>query len=61
MPITQEFIGTSMIISLGALVFAIIFQAVVLYLNWKQAKVNTQMKELISIMEDIKKLLEKKK
>ena len=61
MAITPDFIETSLIISLGALIFAIVFQAIVLYLNYKQAKVNTQMKELIKIAKDIKKLLGKRR
>ena len=58
--LTPELAGNSLIVLVFTYVVLIAFSIYQLYLNIRQAKVASQMKELIEIMKDIKKLLEEK-
>ncbi|MBN1502322.1 hypothetical protein JW930_02155 [Candidatus Woesearchaeota archaeon] len=68
MELTTDFIGGSFIFALVGYFIALLFQLYMMYLNWKQSKVNNQMDELIreigkltDEVKDIRKLIEKKK
>jgi len=58
--LTPELVGNSLIVLVITYAVLIAFSIYQLYLNIRQAKVANQMKELIEIMKDIKKLLEEK-
>ncbi len=58
--LTPELVGNSLIVLVITYAIMIAFAIYQLYLNIRQAKVANQMKELIEIMKDIKKLLEEK-
>lgn len=58
--LTPELAGNSLIVLVFTYVVLIAFSIYQLYLNIRQAKVASQMKELIEIMKDIKLLLEEK-
>lgn len=65
--ITPDFVGNSFVIVLISYIIAFAFQLFMMYLNWKQSKVQNQMKDLIKEVEkitdevkDIRKILEKK-
>lgn len=55
--ITPSFASKSLIIVLISYVLAFGFQIFMMYLNWKQSRVNNQMKELIKEVKEIKELL----
>ena len=63
--LTPELAGTSIIASFFLLAIAFVFNAIMLWLNWKQAKVKDIMPKLIGevkgIREDLKKYMEMKK
>lgn len=61
MEITPDLVGNSLVVMVIVYFVAFAFQIYVLYLNWKQAKVNNQMEELVSEVKEIRKLLETKK
>lgn len=58
--LTPELLSGSIIIMVIIYVIAFAFQIYVLYLNWKQSKVNNQMKELIAEVKAIHKILDAK-
>lgn len=59
MAITPEIIQGSLVLMVIIYVLAFAFQVYVLYLNWKQSKVNDQMTELLSEVKAIRKQLDK--
>ncbi|MBN1175353.1 hypothetical protein JXA48_01795 [Candidatus Woesearchaeota archaeon] len=59
MALTPELIQGSFVLMVIIYVVAFAFQIYVLYLNWKQSKVNDQMAELISEVKAIRKELNK--
>ncbi len=59
--LTPQLLSNSLVASLVLMVIAFIIQAYVIYLNWKQSRVNDQMAELISVNKEIRDLLKKKK
>ena len=61
MELTADFLGNSFVVMLIAYVIAFGFQLYMMYLNWKQSKVNDKMSELIKEVQEIKKLLRTKK
>jgi len=61
MALTPEFIEGSFWFVLFGYVLALAFQLYMLYLNWKQSKVNNQMGDLLNEVKEIRNLLEKKK
>jgi hypothetical protein len=60
MDLTPELLGNSYVILLITYAIAFAIQLYMMYLNWKQSKVNNQMKELIEEVRQIKVLLERK-
>ena len=52
-------LGGSFIVILFIYVIAFALQMFMMYLNWKQSKVNNQMTELLEEVREIKKLLKK--
>ena len=54
-------LGGSFIVLLIIYVIAFGFQIFMMYLNWKQSRVNNQMSELIAEVKEIKDLLKKRK
>ncbi len=58
--LTPDLIGGSFIAVMITYAIAFAFQLYMMYLNWKQSKVQNQMAELIKEVKDIKKLLKKK-
>ena len=61
MQITPELISNSFIGILVTYVILFIFNVYVLYLNWKQSKVNDQMAEMLKEVKAIRKAMPKKK
>ena len=61
MELTPNLIGNSFIIMLITYAIAFGFQMYMMYLNWKQSKVNDKMEDLISEVKEIKKLIKSKK
>lgn len=57
--LTPDLLGSSLVVVLVGYVIALAFQIVMFYLNFKQAKVNNQMKELIGIAREIKDAIRK--
>lgn len=60
MDLNPETLGNSILIMLITYFIAFAFQIYMMYLNWKQSKVNNQMAELLSEVKNIRKLLDKK-
>lgn len=60
MELTPELLGGSFIVVLVTYLIAFAFQLFMMYLNWKQSRVNNQMDQLIKEVEEIKKILKKK-
>ncbi|MBN2421824.1 hypothetical protein JXB41_01240 [Candidatus Woesearchaeota archaeon] len=60
MELTPDFLGNSFVLLMISYVVAFAFQVFMMYLNWKQSRVNNQMQELIEEVKEIKKLLNKK-
>ena len=61
MELTPDTLGNSFVILMISYVIAFGFQVYMMYLNWKQSKVNNQMQELIDEVKEIKGMLKKKK
>lgn len=57
MDLTPEFLGNSFVVLLITYIVAFVIPLYIIYLNWKQSKVNNQMKELIVEVKEIKELL----
>ena len=57
--LTQQFLGNSIIFMLIGYVIVLAFQLYMMFLNWKQSKVNDQMSELVKEVKIIKKLIQK--
>lgn len=60
MELTPELLGNSFVIVLISYAIAFAFQLYMMYLNFKQSKVNNQMDELIKEVKEIKKELKKR-
>ncbi|MFH2020085.1 MAG: hypothetical protein ABIJ34_01645 [archaeon] len=60
MELTPETLGNSFVVVLITYAVAFAVQLFMMYLNWKQSKVNNQMDTLISEVKEIKELLKKK-
>lgn len=60
MVLSPELIKGSFVLMIIIYVVAFVFQVYVLYLNWKQSKVNDQMAELINEVKLIRKELNNK-
>jgi uncharacterized membrane protein YgaE (UPF0421/DUF939 family) len=58
--LTPEFIGNSFIFVLIGYIIALAFQLYMMYLNWKQSKVNDQMSDLVKEVREIKRILKQK-
>jgi ABC-type Fe3+ transport system permease subunit len=56
---SMDALGNTLIFMLIGCIITLIYSLFMAYLNWKQSKVNNQMKELIEVSKDIKRLLEK--
>ena len=61
MELTPELLGNSFVIMLITYMIAIGLQICMMYLNWKQSRVNNQMDELINEVKEIKKEIKKMK
>ncbi|MBT3720271.1 hypothetical protein HN789_04770 [archaeon] len=61
MELTPELLGNSFVIMLITYMIAFGFQIFMMYLNWKQSRVNNQMDELINEVKEIKKEIKKMK
>jgi hypothetical protein len=61
MELTAEFLGNSFIIVLISYIVIFAFQIYMMYLNWKQSKVNNQMEALLKEVKDIKQIIKRKK
>ncbi len=59
--LTPELLGNSFVVVLVTYMIAFAFQLFMMYLNWKQSKVNNQMDQLINEVREIKTMLKKKK
>ena len=59
--LTPELIGNSFVVVLISYIVLFAFQLYMMYLNWKQSRVNNQMEELIKEVKEIKGILKKKK
>lgn len=59
MELTPGLVGSSLVVMVVIYIIAFAFQVYVLYLNWKQSKVNDQMSELILEVKAIKSELSK--
>ena len=59
--LTPELLGSSFVVVLVTYLIAFTFQLFMMYLNWKQSKVNNQMDQLINEVKEIKTMLKKKK
>lgn len=57
MALTADFLEGSIVIALIGYVIAFIFQLYMLYLNYKQSKVNNQMDDLVNEVKAIRKEL----
>ena len=57
--LTPDLLGNSLVVVLIGYIIALAFQIFMFYLNWKQAKVNNQMKELIELTREIKDAVKK--
>lgn len=60
MVITPDFLEGSLWAALIAYFIAFAFQLYMMWLNYKQSKVNNQMNDLLTEVKEIKKLLKKK-
>ncbi len=60
-PLNPQFIGNSIIALIITYIILFAFNIYVLYLNWKQSKVNDQMKDMLSEVSKIREILENKK
>ena len=61
MALTPEFIGNSFVVVLVSYIILFAFQLYMMYLNWKQSRVNNQMDDLIKEVREIKGILKKGK
>ena len=61
MAIDINFLEGSIIFMIIGYVLALVFQLYMLYLNWKQSRVNNQMGELLAEVKAIRKEITKKK
>lgn len=59
--LNPDFLGNSIIIVLISYIVLFAFQLYMMYLNWKQSKVNNQMQDLIKEVKEIKGILKRKK
>ena len=59
--ITPELLGNSFVAILITYVVAFAFQVYMLYLNWKQSKVQNSMQSLLEEVKEIKQILKSKK
>ena len=57
MALTIDFLEGSIIFMIIGYLLALIFQIYMLYLNWKQSKVNNQMGDLLAEVKKIRKEL----
>jgi hypothetical protein len=60
MQLTPETLGNSLVVLFVTYFIVLAFQLYMMYLNWKQSRVNNQMDELIKEVRSIKSLLKKK-
>ncbi len=59
--LTPDFAGTSIVVTFVFMLISLGLYFYTIYLNWRQAKVNNQMGELLEIAKDIKNILKEKK
>ena len=59
MQLTPELLGSSFIILVISYVIVFAFQVYMMFLNWKQSKVNNEMQELIREVKEIRKEIKK--
>jgi membrane protein insertase Oxa1/YidC/SpoIIIJ len=59
LPVTEQLLSGSLVFTVIMLLISFAFQIYVLFLNYKQSKVNNQMTELISEVKKINKQLKK--
>jgi len=57
--ITADFLGNSLVFILISYIVVFAFQVYMMYLNYKQSKVNNQMAELLKEVKEIKNLIKK--
>ena len=57
--LTADFLGNSLVFLLISYIVVFAFQVYMMYLNYKQSKVNNQMAELLTEVKEIKKLMKK--
>ena len=58
--ITPTFVGNSLVVLFITYFIVLAFNVYMMYLNWKQSRVNNQMDELIKEVKGIRKMLRKK-
>jgi len=59
--LNPDVLGGSFLFAMISFVITFGMSIFMMYLNWKQSRVNNQMQELINEVKEIKALLEKKK
>jgi len=52
--LTSQLAGNTLVFTVGYAIFGVLITLYSLYLNWKQAKVNTQMQEVINVLKEIR-------
>jgi membrane protein insertase Oxa1/YidC/SpoIIIJ len=61
MELTPDNLGNSLVVVMVSYAIAFTLQLFMMYLNWKQSRVNNQMNELIKEVKDIKEILKRRK